>query len=341
MMRRRGGFFVSLFVLAAAVAPAVSQDSVEPPKPGHTPDRQPPTIDFGMVGLTRGQTARISMINPGTGNRKFPPGPCRVTLRFLAADGSLLLPCVKVLEPGESHSHDLNADDLLGDATGALLVRATVMIESVAPNHFPPSPCRAAIEVIQNSSQRTTLFVAPTEISGFNPQPEPPGRSARVPPGADVAFNPQPEPPGLPMLGLTRGQTLRLNVANVAPDRNGFPPGPCRALVRFLDETGNQFGSTREITVDGGKAGSVLLNADALLGESEARRIQIRPDVQYVSSPVADLQLRRFPPGPCMPVVSVELVDNATAQSTVYLSPATIRSFEPNRISTVIAPEPR
>src|SRR5262249_30275106 len=129
MIRRYGAFVVSLLVFAAALAPAVSQDQLPPPpKPGHRPGTQLPTIDFGMVGLTRGQTARVSIVNPATGNRKLPPGPCRVFLSFQLADGSSggVTPCIKVLQPGESHSHDVNADDILGDASGPVLLHATV-----------------------------------------------------------------------------------------------------------------------------------------------------------------------------------------------------------------------
>ena len=32
-------------------------------------------------------------------------------------------------------------------------------------------------------------------VAAFNPQPDPPGRSATIP-SEDVAFNPQPDPPG-------------------------------------------------------------------------------------------------------------------------------------------------
>src|SRR5262249_13862956 len=151
--------------------------------------------------------------------------------------------------------------------SGSVLIHATVFIigpeqpvdiigpeRPSHPNQFPPGPCRAAIEVIQNSTQRTSLFVAPTVLDWSGPGDRPATSSTQVSPGADVAFTPQPDPPGIPTLGLTRGQTLRLNVANVASDP--FPPDPCFALVRFLDETGSAIGKTHAVTVAGGQAAS-------------------------------------------------------------------------------------
>src|SRR5437867_1352637 len=40
------------------------------------------------------------------------------------------------------------------------------------------------------------------------------------------------------MVGLTHGQTMRLNVVNLSPpdpERNGSPPDPCRATMEIFD----------------------------------------------------------------------------------------------------------
>jgi hypothetical protein len=49
-----------------------------------------------------------------------------------------------------------------------------------------------------NRFTQASSFVHPLARVGFNPQPEPPGRTASrfVHPLARVGFNPQPEPPG-------------------------------------------------------------------------------------------------------------------------------------------------
>ena len=56
-------------------------------------DQQPPPVNdrhalFGLLGITHGQTARLSVANlepPPIGD--FPPGPTRVEMSFVDADG--------------------------------------------------------------------------------------------------------------------------------------------------------------------------------------------------------------------------------------------------------------
>src|SRR5258708_12245539 len=61
------------------------------------------------------------------------------------------------------------------------------------------------------------------------------------------ASNP-PEPDRFGMVGLTRGQTMRLNVVNLSnppdPDRNGSPPDPCRVVLSFRNAAGQPFTNT-------------------------------------------------------------------------------------------------
>ena len=48
------------------------------------------------------------------------------------------------------------------------------------------------------------------------------------------------------MVGLTRGQTLRLNVVNLTqPNSNGqYPPDPCRVVLSFRNDSGQPFNNT-------------------------------------------------------------------------------------------------
>jgi hypothetical protein len=49
-------------------------------------------VQFGILGITRGQSARINVTNPSSpDNPLFPPDPCHVTISFVDADGNVLL----------------------------------------------------------------------------------------------------------------------------------------------------------------------------------------------------------------------------------------------------------
>src|SRR5436305_1210938 len=85
---------------------------------------------------------------------------------------------------------------------------------------------------------------------------------ASPPPDPDRSFG---------MVGITRGQTMRLNVVNLTPpDPNRqFPPDPCRVLLSFRDATGQPFTNSdgqpfrREVSLQSGEAAFLDLNADA------------------------------------------------------------------------------
>ncbi|MFL6333371.1 MAG: hypothetical protein ACJ754_08540 [Pyrinomonadaceae bacterium] len=151
-------------------------------------DTSPPVserVSFGMVGITRGETARLSVVNTSDAIC-----PCqRITLNFRDADGRLLRnrdgrPVRKevTLEPGQSAFLDLDADDLqFPPGPTRLQFRAVVtMIPPPVPESGgtpPPIGDRSvpSVEVFNNSNGRTVLFIGnPGVIRGFNPQPDPP-----------------------------------------------------------------------------------------------------------------------------------------------------------------------
>jgi hypothetical protein len=140
----------------------------------------------GMVGITRGQTVRLNLVNLAIAvDGQLPPDPCRVVLTFRNADGRPFtnsdgqpLRRAVELQAGQSAFLDLNGDIFAGppstnaDTTGSvrLQLRPFVRVQSepgAAPN-LPPDPCRASMEVFDNASGRTSLFAA-----GFSAPPEP------------------------------------------------------------------------------------------------------------------------------------------------------------------------
>jgi len=138
---------------------------------------------FGMVGITRGQTIRLSVADLARLNSdgSLPP-PCRVVLTFRDAngrpftnsDGQVIRREVE-LQVGHSAFLDLNGDNFVGppttnDATGPLRLqlRPFVRVLVTPPDPEIPPPCRATMEIFDNASGRTSIFA-----QGFNQPPEP------------------------------------------------------------------------------------------------------------------------------------------------------------------------
>ena len=115
------------------------------------------------------------------------------------------------------------------------------------------------------------------------------------------------------LTGITRGQIARLSVTN--DPLTGFPPGPCRVTLSFVDAAGrpltNAEGGTvsSTVTVDPGHSDVLDLDAGAFLGSVDRSRLDVRP---IAAPPVG------FPPGPCVP--SFEVIDTKSS-STVFMNP--------------------
>ena len=132
------------------------------------------------------------------------------------------------------------------------------------------------------------------------------------------AFNPQPDPPGrYTMVGIVRGQSIRINASNITPANPNLPPDPCRVRLAFVDGDGNPLTNPRTgeavgrtVTLQNGQSTLLHLDADEFFtGDTTAGRLQLRPVFRSVSLN-SDAQL---PPDPCVP--SVEVIDNATSRT--------------------------
>src|SRR5215831_6537205 len=109
------------------------------------------------------------------------------------------------------------------------------------------------------------------------------------------------------MVGITQGQTLRLNVANVCPSGPDdqvppgpcrlqppgdpeIPPGPCRVLLSFRDAHGQPFTDSngqviRQVSeLQAGQSTFLDLNGDVFAGgistNGGSLRLQLRPVVR-------------------------------------------------------------
>lgn len=146
-----------------------AQSSTPPP----TNDR----ISFGLLGVTRGQTARLNATNAGETHGII------VQWRFLDSDGEVLrnrdgqpVQRTAALEPGHSASLQISADALLGRDEVRLNFRPVLIVIPPPVGDtpiLPPGPIVPTLEVIDNVTARTMLL-NPGVIRGFNPQPDPP-----------------------------------------------------------------------------------------------------------------------------------------------------------------------
>jgi hypothetical protein len=170
-----------LIALAVLAMLEISRDTrhvhaqvVPPPTPGR--------VSFGMVGITQGQTVRVTAVNGTLPNDViYPPGPTRVVLTLLDADGQLLrnrsgLPISRVvmLERGRSAFLDFDFDDY-PPGLSRLQLRAVVDLLPPAPtdNEIPPpigGRIVASLEVFNNANGRTVVYTGnPNVVYAGNP----------------------------------------------------------------------------------------------------------------------------------------------------------------------------
>ena len=133
------------------------------------------------------------------------------------------------------------------------------------------------------------------------------------------AFNPQPDPPGrYTMVGIVRGQSIRINASNINPADPNSPPDPCRVRLAFMDADGTVLtnprtgeAAGRTVTLQRGQSTFLHLDADEFfIGDTAAARLELRPVFRSVSL----ASNGQAPPDPCVP--SVEVIDNATSKTS-------------------------
>jgi hypothetical protein len=145
-----------------------------------TTDARP--IYFGAVGLANLQVARLNVVNIGDPTIT-PPGPCRVGLSFLDDQGVIVnyrngRPAATELDlpKGVSRSLDMSAAAIIIDGVRRQF-RGLVVLPP-PPTNGSADPCANVIptlEIFEQRTGRTTLFLHPALIRGFDPQPDPPG----------------------------------------------------------------------------------------------------------------------------------------------------------------------
>ena len=146
-MNIRNGFS-KLLVLAALMAlVAVFGLRSERAQAFDTTDAKPSP----MVGLARGQTARLNVVN------LFPPDPCEVQIVFYDSQRKPLARGADTLKPGAAMFLDLSYS-AIGDPNLRVEIRAQVTVSD-------QTRCRASLEVFDDDTGRTAVFVGDTSIS--------------------------------------------------------------------------------------------------------------------------------------------------------------------------------
>jgi hypothetical protein len=146
---------------------------------------------FGMVGITSGQSLRVSVANtimPGDTN--LPPGPVRVAINFRMLNGTLardnrtgeVIRKVVDLERGDAAFVDLDYAALPPSPIRVQIRPVIVFLPPPVPDAdtslmpYPPDAAIATVEIINNANARSqfAVFTNPAVVRGFNPQPDPP-----------------------------------------------------------------------------------------------------------------------------------------------------------------------
>jgi len=126
---------------------------------------------FGMVGITRGQTARINVV--------LPPNPCascdtiRGELEFVDGGGNLLLgdpDCIAnrenscsrksvTLMAGQSASFDLSGDSVVSSGMTRVQIRPVIIWQDSAI--IWQRQIIATVEMVDNTTSRTSFIYVP------------------------------------------------------------------------------------------------------------------------------------------------------------------------------------
>ncbi len=281
-----------------------------------TPDRPA----FGLVGITRGQSARVnvSISNPDLRPGELPAGPCHVTLGFvndrnqpftLGIRGDTAIAADGLVNPGGSLSLEIRSSQVFTTGGGGRQLLRPVVVGASVPDSpdLPAGPCHglvSTLELLDSAAGATSVLYAPTTLAAIDPA----------------------EQPAFGLVGVVRGQGAELHVFVGNPD---LRPGTvltdisdaCQVNLAFADATGapildrggRQFHATG-ILMPGESLTLSLASADVF--SVAGRRRGIRAVVSGELVPAVRDQL---PAGPCRGLVpTLEIVDGQGQTSILY-----------------------
>jgi hypothetical protein len=170
---------------------------------------QPPEPVFGLIGIARGETARLNLVlcdgsvrlgdgsvRPGDGSVRLCDGSvvpaeaatCTVSLGFADPAGEPIhdrsgraVTVTRVLRPGVGMSLDLSASEALTAGRLRRSFRPVVRVsfeppdpDTIPPDPIAPNPCAGlvpTVEVIDAVTGRTSFVYAPPPVTQIPPEP--------------------------------------------------------------------------------------------------------------------------------------------------------------------------
>ena len=141
------------------------------------------------IGIAPGQTARLNAFNSNEERGII------INWKFLDSQGRILAQSrePQLIPPGQMRSFDLNADEVNATRDPSSRVQVIAIIRTIEdPDTIY---LHASLEVLDNSTGKTTVFVSPTLVKGINP----PLNQFTWSSAESLRFgdlNPQPQPPG-------------------------------------------------------------------------------------------------------------------------------------------------
>lgn len=122
------------------------------------------TSTLAPVGITAGQTARVTFLNVGS-------NPLEIVPCIFDSDGAHLKEgATMTLAPGQMRSLELSWTEAVGGRTETRVqVRGAAHVRRRDAKHLV-----IAGEVIEDATGKSSLYVSPGTIKGFDPQPDPP-----------------------------------------------------------------------------------------------------------------------------------------------------------------------
>ena len=125
----------ALALTAGLVCLAAGIANAQQTMPGSMPVTQ--IQSSGMAGITAGQTARLSALNPGVPAPLATAARCPAHVAFMDDQGNLLKSADITVDPGKSVSVDLNRDTDTSTSAPRLQIRAVLTFT-------PPTPVAPA-----------------------------------------------------------------------------------------------------------------------------------------------------------------------------------------------------
>jgi hypothetical protein len=276
-------------------------------KPLGAPDPSIIIVQSTPIGLARGQSLRLTGLNPDEPGSQAPDGRrYKMLVAVLILDGTVVAQSDEfTIEPGTFRSFDFDRDDLhlAGEpGTGRVQLSAQVryrFFSLVDRTQLPP----ASLEILDIETGITTAATShkPKEIVVVGSRLNDPHVFTR----------------DLRSTGMVHGQTLRFSLLNPNDPSQASGREPVRAQVRLFDANGRQLAQSSVVAIPAGEFRSFDFNRDdlPLAGEPGTGRLQLRGKIILW---VRDGSARS---GFC---TSVELIKTSTGETTVIESTLTL-----------------